>query len=76
MRFTWVYQDILFKHLTLSTNSVTKKLIVVRTVYFYNSGSIFATKKFVTESVLKVGSFMRNPGNRVGSKKCCPENGV
>ena len=31
---------------TLSTNSVTKKIILVRTVYFYNSGSIFATKNF------------------------------
>ena len=53
------YQDIHFKLLTLSTNSVTKKIIVVRTVYFYNSGSIFATKIFVTESVLKARSFMR-----------------
>ena len=42
------YQDILFKLLTISTNSVTKKIIVVCTVYFYNSGSIFATKSFVT----------------------------
>ena len=51
------YQDILFKLLTFSTNSVTKKTIVVRTVYFYNSGSILATKIFVTESVLKVRSY-------------------
>ena len=42
------YQDILFKLLTLSTNSVTKKITVIRIVYFYNSGSIFATKYFVT----------------------------
>ena len=48
-----------FKLLTLSTNSVTKKIVVVRTVYCYNSCSIFATKKIVTESVLKVRSFMR-----------------
>ena len=46
--------------LTLSKDSVTKKITVVRTFYFYNSGSIFATKKFVTESVLKSKrSFMR-----------------
>ena len=38
------HQDMLFKLLTLSTNSVTKKIIFVRTVYFYNSGSVFATK--------------------------------
>ena len=48
-------EDILFKLLTLSTNSVT----VVRTVYFNNSGYIFVTKTFVTESVLKVRSFMK-----------------
>ena len=48
------YQDILIKRLTLSTDSVTKKRTVVRAVYFYNSGSIFATKTFVTEAVLKV----------------------
>ena len=53
------YQDIVFKLLTLSTNSVTKKIIVVRTAYFYNSGLIFAAKRIVTESVLKVRSFMR-----------------
>ena len=53
------YQDILFKPLTLSTDSVTKKIIVVCTVYSYNSGSFFATKNFVTESVLKVRSFRR-----------------
>ena len=53
------YQDILCKLLTLSTNSVTNKMIVVRTVYLYNSGSISATKNFVTESVLKVRSFIR-----------------
>ena len=47
------------KLLTLSTNSVTKKIIVVRTAYFYNSGPIFAAKKIMTESVLKVRSFMR-----------------
>ena len=45
------YQDILFKLLTLSTNSVTKKIIVVRTANFCNSGAIFAAKKIVTESV-------------------------
>ena len=32
------YQDMLFKLHTLSTNSVTKKIIVVPTVYLYNSG--------------------------------------
>ena len=47
-------QDILFKLLTLSTNSVTKKIIIVRTVYFYNSGLVITTKIFATESVLKV----------------------
>ena len=56
------YQDILFKLLTLSMNSVTKKVIVVHSIYFYNSGSIFATKNFVTESVRKVRSFMGIPG--------------
>ena len=45
---------ILFKLLTLNTDSVTKNLTVVRTIYFYNSGSIFTTKNFVKESVLKV----------------------
>ena len=55
------YQDILFKLFTLSSDSVTKKITVVRTVYFYNPGLIFATKNFVTESVLKVKSFMRIP---------------
>ena len=54
------YQDILFKLLILSTDSVTKKITVVHAIYFYNSGSIFATKNFVTESVLKVRSFMRD----------------
>ena len=68
------YQDILFKLLTLSTNSVTKKIIVVRTVYFYNSGSIFTIKNFVTESVLKIRSFMRTfwhreIGENVGWKR-------
>ena len=29
------YQDIIFWLLTLNTNSVTKKIIVVRTAYFY-----------------------------------------
>ena len=32
------YQDIFFKLLNLSTNCVTKKIFVVRTAYFYNSG--------------------------------------
>ena len=50
----------LFKLLALSTDSVTKKMTVVHAVNFYNSGSIFATKKLVTESVLKVRSFMRD----------------
>ena len=45
-------QDILFKLLTLSTNSVTKKITVLHALYFYNSSSIFATKNFVR-------SFMR-----------------
>ena len=49
------YQDILFKLLTLSKDSVTKKITVVRAVYFYNSYSIFATKNFVTKSVLSIG---------------------
>ena len=44
------FQDILFKFLLLSTNSVTKKIIALRTVYFYNSGSIVATKKICTLS--------------------------
>ena len=39
------YQDSIFKLFTLSTNSVTKKMIVVRTAYFYNSGLIFVAKK-------------------------------
>ena len=46
-------------HIFPGQNSVTKKIIVVRTVYFYDSGSIFATKKIVTDSILKVRSFMR-----------------
>ena len=37
------YQDILSKHLTLSTDSDTKRITVIHAVYFYNSGSIFAT---------------------------------
>ena len=53
-------QDILFKLLTLRTDSVTKRITVVGAVYFYNLGWIFATKNFVTESVLKVRSFMRD----------------
>ena len=53
------YHDNFFKLLSLSINSVTKKTIVVIKVYFYNTGSIFSTKKLVTESVLKVRSFMR-----------------
>ena len=69
-----LYQDTLFKLLTLSTNSVTKKIIVVRTAYFYCSGPIFAAKYFVTESVLKVKSFMRiswhlKIGKNVGWKR-------
>ena len=42
------YQDILLKFLTSSTDSVTKKIAGDRAVYFYNSGSIFATKNFVS----------------------------
>ena len=57
------YQDILFMLLTLSTNSITKKIIGVRTAYFYYSGLIFAAK-IVTGSVLKVRSFMRISGHR------------
>ena len=48
------------KHLTLSTDSVINKITVVHAVYFYNSDLIFATKRFVTESVLKARSFMRD----------------
>ena len=71
------YQDILFKLLTLNTDFVTKKITGVRTVYFYNSGSIFATKIFVTESVLKVRSFMSRPISwhrsigKMWAAKCC-----
>ena len=32
----------------------------VHTVYFYNSDSIFAIKNVVTESLLKLKSFMRD----------------
>ena len=64
------YQDILLKLLTLSTDSDTKKITVVRAVYFYNSGSIFATKKYVTESVLKVRSFMRISWHPLDQEKC------
>ena len=39
-------------------NTQTKKITVIRAVYFYNSGSIFATKNFVTESVVLSRSFM------------------
>ena len=39
------YQDILFKLHILSTYYVTKKIIVVRTTYFYISCPIFAAKK-------------------------------
>ena len=48
------------KLLPLSTDYVTKKITVVPAVYYYNSGSVFASKNFVTESVLKVRSFMRD----------------
>ena len=37
--------------ITLSINSVTKKIIDVHTDYFYDSGSIFTTTNFVTEFV-------------------------
>ena len=43
--FVRIANSILFKLLTLSTNSVTKKIIAVRTAYFYNWGPIFAAKK-------------------------------
>ena len=42
--------------------SVTKRIIAVRTVYFYNSSSILATKSFVTESVLKEEALWGYPG--------------
>ena len=35
----------LIKIFTLSTDSVTKKITIVRAAYFYYSGLIFATKK-------------------------------
>ena len=34
--------------------------VTVHVVYFYYSDSIFAIKNFVTESILKVRSFMRD----------------
>ena len=49
------YQDSVFKLFTLSTNS--DKCCPYS--LFPNSGPIFAAKDFVTESVLKVRSFMR-----------------
>ena len=64
------------KLLTLSTNSVTKLIIVVRTAYFYKSGPIFAAKKFVTESVLKLRSIMRISLHRLDWEKCGLEKGV
>ena len=60
----------------LSTDFVTKKITVVCAVYFYNSGFIFATKNFVTVSVLKVRSFMRNILALLDWEKCGLENGV
>ena len=50
------YQDSIFKLLTLSTNSVTN---VVRTAYFQIQARSSQIKDFVTESILKVRSFMR-----------------
>ena len=38
------YQYSILKLLTLSINSVTRKVIVVPTAYFYNSGPIFTAK--------------------------------
>ena len=42
----------------LSTDYIKKKITVVCEVYFFNSSVIFATKYFLTKSVLKVRSFM------------------
>ena len=64
-----------FKLLTLSTNSVIKKIIVVRTVYFYNSVSIVGTKKFVTESVLSQKLYEETLAS-LDREKSVPENGV
>ena len=66
----------LIKLVTLSTVSVTKKITVICAVYFYNSGSIFATKNFVLESVLKVRSFMRVILASLDRGKCGLEDGV
>ena len=66
----------LYKRLTLSTNSVTKKMIVVRTGYFYNSGKISATKKNVTESLLKVRSFNEDILASLDRENCGLENSV
>ena len=52
------YQDIIFKLFNLTT--VSKKITIVRAVYLYSSGAIFATKYVVTDPVLKVRSFMRD----------------
>ena len=59
----------------MSTNSVTKKIIAVGTVYLDNSSSMVATN-FFTESVLKVKSFMRISWHCLIGKKCGLENGV
>ena len=50
------YQESIFKFLTLSTNSVTN---AVRTAYFQIQARSSPLKKIVTESVLKVRSFIR-----------------
>ena len=60
----------------MSKDPVTRKIIVVRTVYFYYSGFIFATKNFVTESVFKVRSFIRIFLQHLIGEKCGLENGV
>ena len=61
----------------MSTNSVTKKIIAVGTVYLDNSSSMVVTNFFFfTESVLKVKSFMRISWHCLIGKKCGLENGV
>ena len=52
------------------------KIAVIGAVYFYNSGSLFATKNVVTEFLLKVRSFMRDILAALDWEKCGLENGV
>ena len=69
------YQDILFKLIILSTDSVAKKITGIRAVYHYNSGSIFVTKKCERVCFQSKKLYEGYPGI-VRSGKCGLENGV